>query len=104
MCYIFEFKFCCYSIAGVAFETDITVVIDARSFVAYAENYTITLTHGFTMLRRSSPPQYLDMAGMKGKIVYSEGDVDIPFKPCDLWRSDKDCGFVLGKHKYLASN
>ncbi len=79
-----------------------SVVIAARSFVAYAENYTITLTHGFTMRPRSSPPQYVDMAGMQGKIVYSEGNVDREFEPCkEQWRSAKNCEFVLGRHKHL---
>jgi hypothetical protein len=52
--------------------------------VAYAENYTLSMTHGFTIKAPAvNTPQYFDLSGSWGRIVYTDdSDRQIMFDPC----------------------
>ncbi len=54
---------------------------EVRSYVAHPENYTLSMTHGFTMKAPSvNAPQYFDLTGSWGRIVYTDDDdKQIPF-------------------------
>jgi hypothetical protein len=60
------------------------IIITPRSYVAYAENYTLSMTHGFTIKAPSvNAPQYFDLTGTWGRIVYTDdSDRQIAFDPC----------------------
>jgi hypothetical protein len=59
-------------------------LIASVSYVAYAENFTLSMTHGFTIKAPGvNTPQYFDLSGTSGQIVYTDdNDRQIPFDPC----------------------
>lgn len=54
-----------------------------RRYVAHAENYTLSMTHGFTIKPPAvNTPQYFDLTGSWGRIVYTDdSDKQIMFDP-----------------------
>ncbi len=54
------------------------------SYVAYADNFTLSMTHGFTIKAPALvEPTYFDLSDTPGRIVYTnDKDQQVPFDMC----------------------
>lgn len=59
--------------AAFAFGFDQNFLTSVFSYVAYPENFTMSMTHGFSIKAPgTNAPQYFDLTGTWGKLVYTD--------------------------------